>query len=113
LPTALGGSGGLKVEILSGGGGITTVTATDKSGSVTSGGVAQTAIALNANRKGWSLQNTSVGNLYISITGTASTSSFLISPGASVGNMSGICSTGAISVYGATTGQTFAAVEYT
>lgn len=88
-------------------------TATDKSGTITTGGIAQNAIASNANRKGWVLQNTSDTDMYVSDSGTASASSFLLKTGASARSDSMSVTTGAISLYCATTGKTFAATEYT
>ena len=91
------------------------------SGSITSGGVAQTLSAARGGtpRKGWSIQNTSAGNLYVNDIGSsASTSdglSYVIVPGAMLAiNPQSIesVSQSSISIIGATTGQTFVAREW-
>lgn len=91
------------------------------SGSITSGGVAQTLSAARTGvpRKGWSIQNTSAGNLYVNDIGSsASTSdglSYVIVPGAMLAiNPQSIesVSQSSISIIGATTGQTFVAREW-
>jgi hypothetical protein len=87
---------------------------TDKSGTVTSGGTAQTLMAANVYRVGFWVQNQSTGDLYISDLGTAAASqpSLKLSPGDYYeAPMNGIPRT-AISIYGATTGQAFAAREW-
>ena len=91
------------------------------SGSITSGGVAQTLSAARAGipRKGWSIQNTSAGNLYVNDIGSsASTSdglSYVIVPGAMLAinpQSTESVSQSSISIIGATTGQTFVAREW-
>lgn len=91
------------------------VTATDKSGTITTGGTAQTAIALNANRRAFWIQNLSSGDLWISDVGTATAASpsLKIVAGGLYESMPGNCPTSAISIIGATTSQAFAAREYT
>lgn len=91
------------------------VTATDKSGTIAAGGTAQTAIALNANRRAFWIQNLSAGDLWISDVGTATAASpsLKIVAGGLYESMPGNCPTSAISIIGATTSQAFAAREYT
>lgn len=88
---------------------------TDRSGTVTAGGTAQQLMAANASRNGWSLYNSSTSNLWINdVGGTALVqgSSFMVSPNSLYESPKNGSSVGAISIYGATTGQTFAAREY-
>lgn len=77
------------------------------SGTVTAGGVAQTFAALNPMRRRYSFQNLSVADLYIEEGATATTSSLRIPAGALYESEIGAQPTGALSVYGATTGQAF------
>lgn len=92
-----------------------TATRTDKSGTITLGGTAQNAIASNAARKGFEIQNQSTGNLWFSTLAAAvqGQPSVLISPGALYETPLGGAGTGAVSIIGATTGQAFAAREWT
>jgi hypothetical protein len=103
---ALASGGGVTIKPSSG-------PLTDRSGTVTVGGVAQPVMAANSARKYLFFQNMSSGNLWISMTGTATAGaagSKLIPPGG--GWESGtFVPTGAISVYGATTGQAYTAEE--
>ena len=94
----------------------------NRSGSITSGGAAQTLMAATSPatpRKGWSLYNSSAGDLYVNdIGGTASTSdglSYKVVSGAMLAiNPQSIesVSQSSISIIGATTGQTFVAREW-
>ncbi len=90
------------------------VTLTDRSGTITAGGTAQTLMALNAARKGFYIQNTSSADLWFSSVGTAAVagSSMRIVSGALYECPSYAVPTSAISIYGATTGQSFAAREF-
>jgi hypothetical protein len=94
------------------------VTYTDRSGTVTAGGTAQTAMAANASRKGLWVQNVSTGDLYInsvaaaSSTVSAGSGSLKIVSGAYWEPPAHGVPTGAISVYGATTGQAWVAREW-
>ena len=86
-----------------------------RSGTVTAGGTAQALMAANATRRGWSLQNLSSGDLWINeLGGTAAAAqpAVQIAPGASVVNVTNGVSLLAISLFGATTGQAFAAREW-
>ena len=95
-------------------GSVAAVTSTDKSGTITTGGESQVAIAANASRKGGFIQNTSEDYLYVNDGASASTSSAFIVPGGVIElSVNGQVYTGDIHIYGATTGQSFAAKEYT
>lgn len=80
---------------------------------ITSGGVAQNALAANPSRKGFDLQNLSSGDLWFSDTTTAVAGepSFLLPSGAFYETPPGYTPKGAVSVIGATTGQAFAVRE--
>ena len=91
------------------------VTGTDKSGSISSGGVAQNAIASNSSRRGWCIQNppTATEVLYVRDSGTASaTTGVALGAGQQVCNSPGITATAAISVFAATTSHAYTGVEY-
>lgn len=92
-----------------------TATRTNQSGTIAAGGTAQTAIASNAARKGFEIQNQSAGNLYFSTLAAAvqSQPSILLVPGAFYETPLGGAGTGAVSIIGATTGQAYAAREWT
>lgn len=87
---------------------------TSRSGTIASGGVAQTLMAANSSRRGFWIQNVSTGDLWISDLGTASAAqpSVVVPPGALYEAPSGGVPTSAISIFGATTGQAFAAREW-
>ena len=90
---------------------------TDGSSTITTGGTAQTLFAAAAERRGYTVQNLSSGNLYINDVGgtavtTAAGSSFTLAPGALYESPDGGRPTQAISIIGATTGQAFAAREW-
>ena len=88
-------------------------TPTDKSGSITTGGAAQVAMAALSTRKGYFFQNVSSEVMWGSWVGTAAPStagSFLISPNGIIRNTTP-CETTALSIYGATTGKVFTAWE--
>lgn len=89
------------------------VTYTDRSGTITTGGTAQTLMAANSSRRGFFIQNNSNGTLTISSVGTASTTAGLVLlPGQLYeAPTSGVPLT-AISILGATTGQRFDAREW-
>ncbi|AJG19088.1 hypothetical protein [Cupriavidus basilensis] len=87
---------------------------TDRSGSIAAGGTAQVLMAANANRRAWWIQNNSSGDLWLNeIGGTAvlSQPSIQIQAGALYETPASYCSPSAISIIGATTGQTFTARE--
>jgi hypothetical protein len=88
---------------------------TDKSGSITTGGTAQTLAAANTARGSLLVQNISVESLYLRWTGTATNNSgtpnsLELLPGA-VYECGPFVSTQAVSIIGATTGSKFFAQE--
>ena len=88
-------------------------TPTNRSGSITTGGAAQVAMAALSTRKGYFFQNVSSEVMWGSWVGTAAPStagSFLISPNGIIRNTTP-CETTALSIYGATTGKVFTAWE--
>jgi len=90
------------------------VTYTNRSSTITSGGVAQTLMAANASRNGFLIQNVSSGDLWISSLGTAAASqpSIQLPPMAYYEPPLNGVPVAAISIYGATTGQAFSAREW-
>jgi hypothetical protein len=74
---------------------------------ITTGGTAQTALTVDLLRQGFEIINTSTLPLYINFSGTATTTSLTIPSGASYARWTGKIPTNAISIIGATTGQTF------
>lgn len=85
-------------------------TYTERSGTITTGGTAQVAMAANAARKAWFFQNISTADLWISLVETAQANtpgSVKVAPGAVAFSSGGFVSTQALSVVGATTGQKF------
>lgn len=90
-------------------------TATSRSGTITAGGTAQTLMAANASRQGFSVQNLSTENLYINELGSAAVNtqpSILVPPNALYEPPLGCVSVAAISILGATTGSAFTAREW-
>lgn len=87
---------------------------TNKSGTIAAGGVAQTAIAANAARMGFYIQNASSGDLWISslTTAVAASPSLRIPAGQLYEPPQFGVPSGAISIIGATTGQAFTAREW-
>ena len=81
---------------------------------ITAGGTAQVAIAANTNRTGYSVQNQSAGDLWVSHTGTAvANDTFLkLPPGATYTTPKTSHPKGAVSIIGATTGQAFNPVQW-
>jgi hypothetical protein len=77
---------------------------------ITTGGTAQTLFAANSGRMGWSIQNTSNDDLYVNDLGTATTASYRVAAGAEYNPNS--VNSSAISILGATTGQSFVAREW-
>lgn len=82
-----------------------TATATETQATLALSGAAQTALAANAARKSWQIQNNSGVTVYVNVGATASSGdgkSFALANGASIGeNGSGVVSTQAISILGA------------
>ena len=82
---------------------------TDRSGTITTGGAAQDAVAALATRKAYFFQNISSESMWASFTGTAApgtVGSFEIVP-KDVIRSTTTCETTALSIYGATTGQKY------
>lgn len=86
----------------------------NRSGTITAGGTAQVAMALNASRRGFSIQNNSTGDLWFDTLATAvqSQPSICLSAGSLYETPYGGCPTGAVSIIGATTAQAFSAREW-
>ena len=85
--------------------------ASDGSGSIAVGGTAQALFGGVAPANGWLVCNNSAAALYVSDVGAASAggASIQIAPGATFATPSGYKPAGAVSIYGATGGQSFAA----
>ena len=88
---------------------------TDDSGTITAGGTAQVAAAANTSRVYLFVQNNSTGDEWVNFTTTAvqSQPSIKMVPGASLTYEGGSCSSEAVSIIGATTGQTYTMKEIT
>lgn len=86
---------------------------TDRSGTITTGGTAQTIAAANTNRRYFEFQNLSTETMYINFgaTATSESNSFRILAGAEWIPMSNFCPTGSVSILAATTGGKFVAKE--
>lgn len=84
---------------------------TDKSGSITSGGVAQTLAAANGGRVSLTGQNISSGDLWINEIGGTAAADTAGSYKIPAGSTFKISSCRAVSIIGATTGQKFSATE--
>lgn len=87
---------------------------TNRSGSIATGGTAQTLMAANPQRKGYSVQNRSTASLFISEVETAMDDehSFELRPGALYESPYSGTPLTEISIFGATTGQKFSAREW-
>ena len=86
---------------------------TERSGTVTAGGTAQTLAAANAARRFYRVMNLSTGDLWINDRGAAAVANqpaFKLVAGAMY-ETSSCAPTAAISIFGATTGQAFSAAE--
>ena len=92
-----------------------TTTITSRSGTIATGATAQSLMVANAARKGWFIQNNSTGDLWVNRfggTAIAGQPSLLIPAGALYETPDGGSGGNALSIYGATTGQTFTAAEW-
>lgn len=89
-------------------------TPTDRSGTITTGGTAQTLMAANVGRRGFWVQNNSAGDLWIRGDGTAAATqpSLKLVPGAIYETPPHMVSPGTVSIFGATTAQAFSAREF-
>ena len=88
-------------------------TPTNRSGSITTGGAAQVAMAALSTRKGYFFQNISSEIMWGSWVGTAAPNtagSFPIQPNGIIRSTQ-VCETTALSIYGATTGKVYTAWE--
>lgn len=95
-------------------GGVTSYSTTDKGGTIATGGTAQAAIASNASRKIWCIQNdpAATENLSVRLNGTASaTAGIILQAGVQACSAPGALDTAAVSVFGATTGHRFFGFE--
>ena len=88
--------------------------ATYAGGTITTGGTSQQLLATNANRRGWTLQNQSTGDLYYKIGGSATLDrfSYRLAAGQFYETPPHHTSTGAVNIIGATAGQAFYATEF-
>jgi len=104
-PSSGGGGGGGAVTVTPGG------TTTNRSGTIATGGTAQTAAAANSLRKYLLIQNptTATASFWVNFGTTAviGNPSVEIAPGVTITQEANFCSTELISVIGATTGQGF------
>jgi len=108
LPTAVSSSNPLPIVF-------STATITSRSGTIATGATAQSLMVANAARKGWFIQNNSTGDLWVNRfggTAIAGQPSLLIPAGALYETPDGGSGGNALSIYGATTGQTFTAAEW-
>ena len=86
---------------------------TNRSGSITTGGAAQVAMAALSTRKAYFFQNVSSEIMWGSFVGTAAPNaagSFPIQPNGIIRSTQ-VCETTALSIYGATTGKVYTAWE--
>lgn len=81
----------------------------DRSGTITLGGTAQTLIEATLRRRGFFLQNTSAGDLWINVgvAAVAASPSIRIPSGAAYETPEGANPAGLVSIIGATTAQSF------
>lgn len=84
----------------------------NRSGTITTGGTAQQLTAANDSRLGWSIQNTSATDLWVSDVGTASAGGTSYKVPAGTSFTPPAVALGVISIFGATTAQSFAAREW-
>lgn len=90
------------------------VSTTDKSGTIVLGGTAQSAIASNASRKGWCIQNpaSATEDLFVRVNGTASaTTGTDLSPGMQTCSSPSMVDQAAVSVFAATTSHAYLGFE--
>jgi hypothetical protein len=80
---------------------------------ITTGGVSQTGVALKINRNYLEIQNTSAQDLWINFnTNAGINTGFKISTGQSWSPIGGTCPESSVTIFGATTGQTYAISEF-
>lgn len=88
---------------------------TSRSGTITTGGTAQQLMAANTARQGWSIRNNSTGSLWFNELGSAAVigqPSFELKTGEYFESPRNGSGEAAISIIGATTGQSFTAREW-
>lgn len=85
---------------------------TDRSGSIATGGTAQSLAAANASRTGLKGQNISSGDLWINEIGGTAAADTAGSWKVPAGSSFSISTSRSISIVGATTGQKFTATEF-
>jgi hypothetical protein len=91
------------------------LTLTDRSSTITTGGTQQTLMSTNSSRHGFMVENTSNGDLWINELGSSAVQaspSIKIASGNLYESPVGGASTAAISIIGATTGQSFTSREW-
>jgi hypothetical protein len=91
---------------------VITAPPTNRSGTITLGGTAQALAAATVNPRRFSVQNQSLGDLYVSATGTATADEDSIKVPAGALYESPYSTAEALSIIGATTGQAFFAEEW-
>lgn len=108
LPASLGGkAAAASLSVTAATGTITSVGST-----VAAGGTAQQLAAANTARRGLTVQNTSAGELRVNVFGTASASAgYRVMSGDLLVLDAPHCGVGAVSIWGATTGQAFVGGE--
>lgn len=85
---------------------------TETNSTITLGGTAQNAVAANTARTKLKFQNLSVGDMYVKMTGTAASGTGMLLPAGSFYEWEAHdIPTGALSVFGATTGQAYYVAE--
>lgn len=86
---------------------------TDRSGSITLGGTAQTLAAANTTRRYFFVHNISTGDLWVNfgVTAVADAPSIKLTPGASFVMEASFVSNETISIFGSTTGAKYVAKE--
>lgn len=93
---------------------LATYNTTDKSGTITTGGTAQTAIAANQYRRVWCIQNdpSETENLTVRVAAAATTTAgTVLTPGTQACNITDNVDRGIVSVLAATTGHKFRGFE--
>ncbi len=87
---------------------------TDRSGTITNGGQDQQLLAVNDDRRAWSIQNLSTSDLWFNDTGgsaTAGAGSNRVPPGALYESVENFATSKAVRIFGAVTGQAFSCKE--
>jgi hypothetical protein len=84
-----------------------------RSNTITAGGSAQDLMVANPIRGGWSVQNLSTADLWVNDVGAAAVGvGFRVGPGVLHESQPNGAAVGALSIFGATTGQAFTAREF-